>query len=355
MSGSNKKRYLSPIVVSIVCGLFLGQSDAPIRSFETFEKQRGVSWVAGRRLVTEENFQALAKSGVNWIVQVPFGWQDSHDSPSLRFHTDRYVMWGERDEGIEITTNLARKFGIKTLLKPHVWLRRSRDKWRGDIRMTNEEDWRQWFENYRAFIMHYAGLAERLKIEGFCIGTELHGTVADREADWRDLIASVRSIYSGKLVYAANWYKEFEEVKFWDQLDFIGIQAYFPLASGESPTMDEIKSNWKPHLNSLHRISKKYGKPILFTEIGYRSTPDGAMEPWKWLARGERRSGPVDLQTQANCYEAFFQTFWHLDWFAGSYIWKWYPQHQSAGGPDDRDFTPQNKIAENVMAKWYSQ
>ena len=61
----------------------------------------------------------------------------------------------------------------------------------------------------------------------FSVGTELQIPALQREADWRQLIKDVRAVYSGKLIYSANWYEEYEGIKFWDALDAIGVQAYF--------------------------------------------------------------------------------------------------------------------------------
>ena len=47
-------------------------------------------------------------------------------------------------------------------------------------------------------------------------------------------------MYSGKLTFGANWYLEYEDVTFWDDLDYIGIQAYFPLTKKENQGVDEL-------------------------------------------------------------------------------------------------------------------
>ena len=318
-------------------------------------KQKGVSWVAGRDPVTEEDLKPLLKNHVNWIVQTPFGWQRHYNFPALTFNKNG-GWWGERDIGIKTTTEIAEEFGIHTLLKPHIWLRNRRDgKWRSEIRMDNEEDWQIWFDNYSKFILHYAELAEKLGIGVFCIGTELRATVREREKNWRRIIADIRKVYHGKLTYAANWYKEFEEVKFWDELDFIGIQGYFPLSKKKYPTVEMLKKGWLSHKKKILKIAQKFNKSIVFTEIGYKSTPDSSIEPWTWLNRRTRLNGEVDLQSQANCYEAFFQTFWQEDWFEGVYFWKWFPNHHRAGGPSNRDFTPQNKPAEQILSDWFAK
>ena len=320
-------------------------------------KQRGVSWVAGRRPVSEEDFKPLVDNHVDWIVQTPFGWQRNFNSPSLALVTDDGVMWGERDVGLETTTRLAKRLGIKTLLKPHIWLRsRSDGKWRGEIEMDTEADWQSWFESYRTFILHYARFAEKNGIEALCIGMELRTSTVTRELDWRDIIKEVRKVYSGQLTYGANWYLEFKEIQFWDELDFIGVQAYFPLADTTNPDLEELKAGWVPHRDSLEAISKKFNKPIVFTEIGYRSNVDGAVRPWEWPQRPIGTASEEDLQTQANCYEAFFQTFWQEDWCGGAYFWKWFPTSRRSGsGQTLRNFTPQNKPAEQVMARWYGK
>jgi hypothetical protein len=171
------------------------------------ERQRGVAWVAGPDEVSAADLAHLPELGVNWIVQTPFGWQETIDAPAVDLITGAGIWWGERDIGIETTTRLARERGIRTLLKPHVWLRRREGGvWRGEIAMRSEEDWRRWFASYERFILHYAALAERLGIEALAIGTELHTTAVERPDDWRRLIAAIRRTYSGHLTYSANWH-----------------------------------------------------------------------------------------------------------------------------------------------------
>jgi len=349
-----KKTILLLLILFSSVILFLDLNSRTAASKVT-ERQRGVSWVAGHESVVKEDFQPLVKNHVNWIVQTPFGWQREFNSPAIRMATDGRVMWGERDAGLETTTRLAKQLGIKTLLKPHIWMRpSSTGKWRSDIEMATEADWQSWFSDYRIFILHYAKLAAKNEIEALCIGTELHQTAVKKGKEWRKIISEIRQVYDGKLTYAANWYKEFEKIKFWSELDFIGIQAYFPLTEKENPSIEELKKAWQPHVESIKKISKKYNKPVVFTEIGYRSDADAAIKPWEWPARRSREmASGQDLQTQVNCYEAFFQTFWEKEWVAGAYFWKWFPKGRNSGNHDKR-FSPQGKPAEQVMAKWYS-
>src|SRR5690606_37240319 len=204
--------------------------------------------------------------------------------------------------------------------------------------MRNEEDWKTWFDNYSHFILDYARLAEELKIPLLCIGTELEKT-SQREKEWRNLIAEVRKIYSAKITYAEN-FTEFAKIKFWDALDYIGVQAYFPLATAHDTSLDELTYSWEVHLSKIEKVVRKYKKPVLFTEIGYCNAVDAAIEPWVWPS--ERKEVELSEDVQARCYEAFFETAWKKEWLAGVFFWKWYPE------PHGRqpDFTPQERFAE---------
>lgn len=361
MSPSGRPLAAAPLLLAIALWLAAGAAaDAPRTApaegaAPGAELHRGVCWVGGRRPVTAADLRRLAEQHVGWISQTPFGWQRGLDSPDIVIAAQDRVWWGEGDRGLALTARLARDQGIRTLLKPHLWVTAPHGAWSGDIAMRDDASWRAWFRQYREFLLHYARLAAAEKMEALCIGTELERSVRVREADWRALISEVRALYPGKLTYAANWNREFEEVPFWDALDFIGIQAYFPLADGEAPGVEDLRRGWEPHLRAIERVQRAAGKPVLFTEIGYRSAPGAAARPWEWPERRGARAGAADLPTQARAYEAFFRTFWDRPWFAGAYFWKWYPDAADAGALAAVDFTPQNKPAQEVLAGWFGR
>ncbi|PJJ59459.1 glycoside hydrolase family 113 [Hymenobacter chitinivorans] len=331
----------------------------PLAELLADDRFRGVSWVAGDS-ITAADLEPLTQAHVTWIAQTPFGWQPSATVPAVQLHTGtrtgqsrRRGLWGETDYGLIYTAQLAQQRGIQTLLKPHLWVR-GPGAWPGNIDMATPAAWQAWFASYSVFILHYAQMAEENHFGALCIGTELGKTVS-HEKEWRTLIKEVRRVYHGPLTYAANWSGEYEQVRFWDALDFIGIQAYFPLSKNSSPPPAELRAAWQAHQAAIERVRKKYRKPVVFTEAGYRNTADAAIEPWTWPDR-TAVFFTSDEQTQANCYAALFETFWPQPWFKGLFVWKWYPG-LAPDGPARRhaDFTPQHKPAEQVMARWFGQ
>jgi hypothetical protein len=130
-------------------------------------------------------------------------------------------------------------------------------------------------------------------------------------------------------------------------LDYVGIDAYFPLTNEIDPTMEELKNAWNQWVNTMEAWQLTVNKPVVFTEIGYRSG-DGANEaPWNYTI-----SMSVDLQEQVDCYDAAFQTFWNRSWFYGFYWWNW-ETNPNAGGENDAGFTPQNKPVQSLITSWY--
>jgi len=257
--------------------------------------------------------------------------------------------WGSIPEGIANTAKLAKKNGQKTLLKPHFWV--DNVGWAGDLSFSNKK-WEKWEENYTSFILKMARMAESLNIEMLCIGVELKSSVTYRSKFWKTLIPKIRAVYGGKLIYSSNW-DNYRNVPFWHLVDYIGIDAYFPLSTQVNPNQSILLKKWEKWEKILSRFSAKKDRHIIFTEIGYRSIDRGAGNQWETENLPSNVS--VNLALQANAFEAFFRTCWDEDWFAGSFIWEWHPDDEVAGGKEHSNFTPQHKPAEQVIKQWFGK
>lgn len=310
-------------------------------------KINGVSYVASRDTINDSHLEPLVNLGASHAAIMPFGFVRSLDHPELIYNMDSQ-WYGERYEGAGHYIKELHKKDIKVMLKPQIWI--GRGGFTGDMTMSSEENWKQLEAGYEAFILLYAKLAEEEMVEIFCIGTELYNFVNTRRTFWEQLIPKIRKVYSGKLTYAENWDKV-DKFPFWDELDYIGADAYFPVAMSQTPTVAEARKGWKPHKSMLRSLSQKYEKPILFTEYGYRSVDYAGREPWK----SDRQEGGINMEAQLNLTEALFDEFWQEPWFAGGFVWKWFHDHQRAIELENNRFTPQGKPTEEFLRTWYTK
>ncbi len=246
----------------------------------------------------------------------------------------------------------AHRLGVKVLIKPHIWSRDfwNGDAWHGTIEQNSPKDHESWRKSYLRFILHHAQLAQDTNAEALCIGTELISQTTHHPDDWLTLIREVKKIYSGKLTYAAHWDQEFQAITFWDQLDAIGISAYFPLDAPDNATVKQLVDAWQPHKKRIEAAHTLYNKPVVFLEIGYRPATGTYRQPW--LDRG----GQPDPIAQARAYEALFQTYADEPWWHGLFIWKVFTDAQRSDhhgtGPG---YSFRNQPAEQVIQQWFRQ
>ena len=221
------------------------------------EKQKGAH-VFG--LIDSTNFQDLINQNIEWVTLVTWANQLDYDDVKLGHHNGDSLQLQKTNSRWVKRIQFARDCGFKVFLKPHIWINTPTEgKWRNDIFPRNEADWNIWKQSYRDYIIRFARIAEESNAEMFCVGTELSRLSVEKPEYWVELIQEVRTIYSGKITYAANWYNEYEKITFWEDLDYIGIQAYFPLTEINYPTTEDL-SKGRPgktsHEDSLeqHRI-----------------------------------------------------------------------------------------------------
>ena len=154
-------------------------------------------------------------------------------------------------------------------------------------------------------------------------------------------------MYRGPLTYAANW-DRYDRIPFWSQLDYVGVDAYFPLSDAREPSVRELTRGWQPHLTALRKLSDRLQKPILFTEFGYRSCDYTARRPW------ESETPCVPNETaQANAYRALTEAVWPQPWLAGGFAWKWFMDNDLRHRERDQ-YSPQGKVAEEVLQRQWS-
>ncbi|MBK9271123.1 MAG: hypothetical protein IPM48_05970 [Saprospiraceae bacterium] len=312
------------------------------------EKIKGINFVAPPSPFKENPFREVLEHHIEWVSVIPYAFTPKNKA-LVKYNQTDWQWWGETREGVRHTIQLAHQNGLKVMLKPQVYIPGA---WTGTLRFQSEAEWKSWEADYKKYILDMAILSSEYKVEMFCLGTEFSASVKERLPFWLGLIQDIRSIYSGKLIYSANW-DHYQETPFWDRLDYIGISAYFPLTEEVHPEKEVLMKAWKPWLESMKSFSKKLGKKIIFTEFGYLSVPGAAGKTWELEQKIDQL--PMDQTAQELAYEALFLQFWEQEFWGGGFVWKWFPEGQGHEGYPDKDYTPQGKKAGLVLKNWYQK
>ena len=329
----------------IVFALFGCQTDPPFHY--DGPKLKGVNLVAPPRQPDSSALAPVRAMGGDWVAIVPYGFCRKGEarfffSENRPKESKKYGQWwGETTAGVAETVRMAQRQGLKTMLKPHVWMQGGSHL---DLEFTAEADWQSFEHDYAQYVLHFAKIADSLHVDLYCITTELDRFAIARPDFWEGLIEQVRQVYKGKLTYAANW-DRYERIPFWNKLDFIGVDAYFPLADDREPSVRALVRGWKPHLTTLQKLSGRLQKPILFTEFGYRACDHTGRRPWE----SETDCSP-NATAQANAYAAFVETVWPQPWLAGGFVWKWFMDDDVRHRERDQ-YSPQGRSAEAVLQK----
>ncbi|RRO25283.1 glycoside hydrolase family 113 [Flavobacteriaceae bacterium 14752] len=310
-------------------------------------KINGLSFVASRDTIQQKHIEPVIDIHANWVSIMPFAFMRKLDSTQLYYNNKRQ-WFGERVEGVKQYVKLMHSNDIKVMLKPQIWI--GGGDFTGYISMKTESDWKTFEQNYLDMILLYAKVAEETQSEMLCIGTELNTFISERPQFWTSLISSVKNVYSGQLTYAENWDK-IDNVPFWSDLDYIGVDAYFPISDQKTPKLDSVKKAWQPISENLKTLSEKHDKPILFTEFGYRSVNYAGKEPWHSI----RIDGQTNEVAQDILLKGLMESVWDQPWFAGGFLWKWFHNHNRASERYANRFSIQHKKAEQSIKKYYAK
>jgi hypothetical protein len=284
----------------------------------------------------------IKDAGATWVSFLFVWFMDRMDGHSMAPKINQ-AHWEDNrtapDDTIVKTIRQAKELGLRVLLLPVTlpW-KPGPDDWRGNLRPKNRAGF---FENYGRFILRYADMCEELGVDAFSIGSELISLEkgAGDNDGWRRIVRSVRARFGGRLTYSANW-DHYDVLEILEDLDFIGLTAYYSLTTNPEATVDEMVEAWKPIQASMRAFAESIKRPMVFTEVGYASLHGINTNPWNYKMETE-----LDLEAQRKCYEAFAKAFDKPDFLAGAYFFDWYDD----GGPKSKSYSPRGKPAEGVM------
>ena len=287
------------------------------------------------------------RMGANWVSFTPFGriWDLAPTGVALTFETP----FRDNRQAVKVAIEQAHAEGLRVLLIPQLWVETG--GWRGELELADSDAWSRWADAYGAFILEWARVADETNADMFSVGVELRSWVTTTHApSFVEVIRRVRETYSGLLTYAANW-DDVEDTVILGELDVIGVNAFFPLASEPGAQLDDLRHGAKAAARRMQQLSTAWNKPLLFTEFGYTTRKDPAVRPWEWP---EHLSDVVvDEVAQAEAYHALLSAFLPRPWFAGFFVWRVYADPDDVSQEAEWGFSPRGKRAELVLRDAY--
>lgn len=259
------------------------------------------------------------------IREVGAGWVSTHPYAAIR--ADGSVRFRSIDpenppDWLVRPIREAHARGLKIMIKPHLAYWGSPFAWRGEIEFATDEAWDRFWTQYTDWIVRVARACG--DADGFVVGTELDRTLRF-ERRWRDLIDRVRDATGAALTYAANW-PDYQRVPFWDAVDVVGIQAYFPIADAPSGKAAVLDAGWAGRMAELRRYANGINRRVVFTELGYNRTHDAAVRPWEYDV-----DGPDAEPIQEACLRAALRAVEAEPAVVGVFLWKWFPNPRPVG------------------------
>jgi autotransporter-associated beta strand protein len=309
-----------------------------------FEHAANLVWFSPTvdQRVLDQTLDNMVGLGIDHVALNVWWFQNNINSTQVGPDFGRY---SSTDDTIRQVIDAAHVRNLAVQLRPLVDLANDPSHWRGEI--TGGTTWFNSAGGYGDYIRHMADLAQSKNVEQFSVGVELEATAA-QEANWRNLIGSVRSRYTGQLTYAANWGNPAigSTVNWWDAVDYMGIDAYYPLTGVNNPTPAQLQSAWAnraAQIESYHN-SINPNQPLLFTEAGYMNYDGTNTQPYGFVA-----GAPNDQHEQADSYQALLGAMTPKNYFKGVQWWAW----DLNPNPNPIDYTPLGKLAMDAMASYY--
>ncbi len=317
----------------------------------------GPPWSAAYNSAPAESaVTELRRANSNMAGFIALVYQDNIQSNSVSLDTSQ-------DGPLQSIISEARSQNLKTAITLFVWVRDG--NWRGNI---NPTDRTAWFQSYRSAVNHYTQIANASMVNLYIIGSELEN-LKSFSTDWETTISDVRAGYTGMISYNTNWwydsttYNAVKSATWMSKLDYIGVSGFFELTTINNPTRDDLRQAWyglgtyaarpgRDIVSDLKGLSDSFRKPILFTEVGYRSINGANKQPWNW--QGLPGSDNVFDETEQNdLYDTVFQVLGSESWFLGT-LW-WSGGASPEGGLGEKGYSPRGKAAASTLASFVSR
>jgi hypothetical protein len=219
--------------------------------------------------------------------------------------------------------------------------------------------WDAWFARTQAFARYHARLAKSSGAQALILGGEwvlpaLPGTgraPVDAEARWRSLLAEVRQDFDGTILWAASYPSDLAALPgFARDLDGIYLLWYAPLTG---TSVDELKASAGQRLDAdIQPFQAALQKPVILA-VAYPSLDSaaGASVPVQTILQPGNPAGGVNLQAQADIYQALLLAVNERSWLGGLVSRGYYPPAVL----QDASASVHGKPAADVLWYWFGR
>jgi hypothetical protein len=238
--------------------------------------------------------------------------------------------------------------------------------------------WQAWFARYRAFAVNYADLASQTGASMLILGGEwitpampsgklpdgsTSNVPADADAQWKAILAEVRQHFTGKIYWGLPYVKSNFQAPLTFLQDTDGIYLLWSASLSANPTAskaDYVAEAGRLLDNEISPLPSLINKPIILA-IAYPSATGsasgcladgkGGCLDWTALSRPLSDTGTVsvDLQTQADIYEAILTAVNARPWISGIISRGYYPP----AALQDKSASVHGKPAADILWYWF--
>jgi uncharacterized repeat protein (TIGR01451 family) len=220
----------------------------------------------------------------------------------------------------------------------------------------------EFFNQVQSMALYHATIAQQEGVELLILG-DLYFGVDDEgglpsayvNAKWKGVIAAIRaSGYTGKLT--SNELKVLPEYDWYGDLDYLGDKWWWPVATTDSDTVQEMYDSAIGKLTSYYLpIENRFQKPFVFPEVAFYSADTSGMQTYESAILNDYSivndpSIPSAYDQQAGAYQAVLLAFAKTPWVQGCYSFGY-----SYFNFDDKGYSIRDKTAENIMSQIYQQ
>ncbi|MDQ7816892.1 MAG: T9SS type A sorting domain-containing protein [Melioribacteraceae bacterium] len=259
-------------------------------------------------------------------------------------------------ELIKIITE-SHKRGLKVFLYLLPWMLNVQDNF---PERHDREWWIAYEAQWRPIMLYYARIAQQYDVEMLSFYTPKHRPASHAEYPvidslFQSLLHDVRSLYTGKV--GIDYNHMLPDMDIYAKGDYLVFGLFdswpFRLSDSKEPTVSEMLDSLRSGLDyMLKPVAEKYGKAFILQAIA-ASSYDGSVlgtPYWETLLYWEPDDPnyPVDLQEQADAFEAILQAISERDWIKGAYSFNYNYWNSLDKAPSIR-----SKPAEKVLAKWW--